>query len=747
MSTACPINMPSQIIQATSHPSHEDVEIETWCTVCDRLILLPPAVDLLSDELESVSGRVNVKAKKTKTAIVHPPLKRSQAAALAKLAKLPVPPSRPKPVEPTRPHLLQRRSCSAAAKPFNAQLYCSPECAEVDQKQSSVQVQDMENYMAACGCPGDLNEVLVSPVNLDELAITSEPKLPSAEGDHINFGYFEMAINGVENSLLERDRRRSLHSRTTSSGQVPTVSSCWTTGAGMKRKNSRGYPMLSPFEHVTAPNLTVASTESLSSMWSSCDGRTFSEGSATGGANTKLASSLGIGYGGYDLGLPAMSDALSSGSSGERRRGSQTSPWSNYMVHFTPLVQPTAGKTHISSPLSSRRPSGNSTRSASSLEIDGYPSNLPPPLAQKQHLDFGSAPAGTASLMQYAAAFHRTSSSTQLSHLSQVIVTPKHIEPSIHVSRPNLVRGRSSTGSRTYTTSSTGAVPPVSRNVRFRDRSASASANFDADRGKPVFSPVNVMTLGTSLAPSVLRSTPTDGSSTPTQSLVQRGMSTSSEQYSSGAPSLPALLGAFAMSRTLSKDSSRSARSEVASPIFEVDEDVLANASAEQSSVSTPDTERPRSTYREISSKASSPLKRDSSEGFNRPGFAPYAGPTMAITIGDEIRASPLPPTLPICRSLSPACFGGKSLPIAPVGLTAYKAIPRPRRATQASAAICLERAVASAVPAKLSSSVGPHREWSWEKMAGECPVKTYDLPQAALGQNGKAFKPLFYFH
>ncbi|KAJ9123592.1 hypothetical protein QFC24_003808 [Naganishia onofrii] len=735
-----------EIAQPTSHSSDEEVEIETWCTVCDRLILLPPAVDLPSNEVDSVSARVNVKTKKTKTAIVHPPLKRSQAAALAKLAKLPVPPSRPTPVEPTRPHLLQRRSCSAGTKPFNGQLYCSPECAEVDQKQSSVQIQDMEKYMAACGCPGDLNEILVSPVEFNEPVITSESKLSAVEGDNINFGYFEMAINGVENSLLERDRRRSLHSRTTSTGQVPTASSCWMTGAGMKRKNSRGYPMLSPFENVTAPDPTVASTDSLSSMWSSCDGRTYSEGSTSGGAHSKLAGSPGVGNGGYDLGMPATSDASSSGSSGSRRRGSQTSPWSNYMAHFTPLVQPAAGRTHMSSPSTSRRPSSNSTRSASSLGINGHPTNLPLPLAQEQHLDFGSAPAGTASLMQYAAAFHRTSSSTQLSHLSQVIVTPKHIEPSLHVSRPKLVRGRSSTGSRTQATSSSDAVPQVSRNVRFRDRSASASANFDADRGKPVFSPVNVTTLGTSLAPSVLRSTPTDGSSTPTQSLVQQGMSNINSQYSSASPSLPALLGAFAMSRTLSKDSGRSGRSEVASPIFEVDEDILANASAEQSSVSTPDTERPRS-YREISSKTSSPLKKDSNEGFRRPNFAPYAGPTMAVTIGDEIRASPLPPTFAICRSLSPACFGGKSLPIAPIGLNAYKPAPRPRRATQASAAVSLERAVASAVPAKLSSSVGPHREWSWEKMAGECPVKTYDLPQAALGQNGKAFKPLFYFH
>ncbi|KAJ9120942.1 hypothetical protein QFC22_002878 [Naganishia vaughanmartiniae] len=583
-----------------------------------------------------------------------------------------------------------------------------------------------------------------NPVDLDELTNASEPKYALAEGDNINFGYFEMAINGVENSLLERDRRRNLHSRTTSTGQLHTPSPCWTTGAGMKRKNSRGYPMLSPFENVTAPDPTVASTESLSSLWSSCDGRTYSEGSASGGANTKLASSLGVGYGGYDLGLPTTSVASSSGSSGSRRRGSQTSPWTNYMAHFTPMVQPATSKTRMSSPPSSRRPSGNSTRSASSLGINGHPAILPLPIAQEQHLDFGSAPAGTASLMQYAAAFHRTSSSTQLSHQSQVIVTPKHLEPSTHSCRPNLVRGRSSTGSRTLTTLSADAVPQVHKNVRFRDRSASASANFDADRGKPVFSPVNVTTLGTSLAPPVLRSTPTDGSCTPTQSLVQQRMSTSNEHYSAAAPSLPALLGAFAMSRTLSKDSGRSGRSEGTSPIFEVDEDILMNVSAEQSSVSTPDTERPRSTY--WSSKTSSPLKK-SGEGFGHPSFAPYAGPTMAVTIGDQIRASPLPSTIPICRSLSPACFAGKSLPTAPVGLIAYKSSPRRRRATQASAAICLERAVASAVPAKLSSSVGPHREWSWEKMAGECPVKTYDLPQAALGQNGKAFKPLFYFH
>ncbi|KAJ9111094.1 hypothetical protein QFC19_001293 [Naganishia cerealis] len=742
MSAAGPFIMSSPAITYTaSHPSDEEVEIETWCTVCDRLIILPP-VDLLSSEMETVSGRVNAKSKKAKPAVVNPPLKRSQAAALAKLAKLPVPPSRPRPVEPTRPHLLQRQSSTCPTKPFNAQLYCSPECAEVDQKQSSVQVQDMEKYMAACGCPGDLNEVLVSPVDLDELAVTSESKFPSAEGDNINFGYFEMAIHGVQNSLLERDRRRSLHSQSTPTGQLPTMGSCWTTGASMKRKNSRGYQIPSPFETIAAPDHTVASTDSLSSMWSSCDGRTYSEGSANCGVNTKYASPFGVGYGGYDLGLPVTSDESSSGSSSSRRRGSQTSPWSNYLAYFTPLVQATSGKTHVATTPSARRPSGTSTRSSSSQGISGYSSMLPPPVAQEPQQDFGSAPAGTASLMQYAAAFHRTSSSTQLPHLSHVITAPITKQ----ASRPTLVRGRSSTGSRMHTTSAD-AVPQVSKNVRFRDRSASASANFDADRGKPVFSPVNVMTLGSSLSSSVLRSTPTDGLSTPTQSLVKQSMLTPNQQSPTEAASatLPGLLGAVQMSRTLSKDSARSGRSEVASPIFEVDEDML---STEASSVIVTHAGLPRSADAKVSSKPSSPLKKDSSQGFTRPMIAPYADPTMAVTIGDEIRTSPAPPMVPICRSLSPACFGGKSLPTSSLGMNAStKAAPRPRRATQASGAICLERPVASAVPAKLSSSVGPHREWSWEKEAGQCPVKTYDLPEAALGQNGKAAKPLFYFH
>ncbi|KAI5452804.1 hypothetical protein NCC49_000549 [Naganishia albida] len=722
MSALTSINMPLPTTRsAPVQVDSEDGEIETWCTVCDRLIILPPVHS--SNVPVEPTPLVNGKIKKPKSAVVNPPLKRSQAAALAKLAKLPVPPSRPKPVEPTRPHLLQR---ICTAKPFNNQLYCSAECAEIDQKQSDAQIEHLERYMATCGCDSDVNEVLVSPVALDEPAVgaSKDASKTATNFDDINFGYFEMAINGVEKSLLERDRRRSMHSNA-SSGRSNGQGMSWATGVGMKRKNSRGHTAPSPFETVT-PAPGAASTDSLSSMWSSCDGRTFSDDSGSG--ITRNGAPLGSGYGGYDLGLPSTS-ASSSGSSAPRRRGSQTSPWSQSMALFTPLVPPAQAKPVSPSP-SGRRSSANS-RSLSTGFHNVLPTIDSVPIVQQQ--DFGSAPAGTASLMQYAAAFHRTSSTTNLPHLTQIIANSKHVE-GIPPVRPQLLRGRSSV---------TDGTPQSSKNVRFRDRSASASANF-ADRGRPTFSPVNVTMLGTSLAPSILRSTPTDGSSTPTQSLVKQSVLSNQQQPTSpipGPPSFSAMLAAAPLTRSLSKDSRRSNKSDLGSPIFEVDEE-MAMRSAERTPVS-PGTARPRSAFSTSSFK--SPSFKGSSQS-KQSSFRPYADATMALTIGDEIRASPLPPPIPICRSLSPACFGGKSLPTA-APATKSSLTPRRRRATQA--AIAVPPAItASAVPAKLSSSVGPHREWSWEKLAGQCPVKTYDLPEAALGQcNGKTAKPLFYFH
>ncbi|KAJ9107080.1 hypothetical protein QFC20_003805 [Naganishia adeliensis] len=735
MSALTSINMP--LPSARSAPMHddsEDGEIETWCTVCDRLIILPPVI-AQTVPLETAPV-VNGKIKKPKSAVVNPPLKRSQAAALAKLARLPVPPSRPKPVEPTRPHLLQR---ICTTKSFNNQLYCSAECAEIDQKQSDVQIEHLERYMATCGCDSDVNEVLVSPIAFDE-PVTAASKDTSAKaatnGDDINYGYFEMAINGVEKSLLERDRRRSLHSNALS-GRSNGHGMSWTTGVGMKRKNSRGYTVPSPYETVTAPAPEAASTDSLSSMWSSCDGRTFSDDSSSGAVTRNGA--LGFGYGGYDLGLPLTSEYSSSGSSGSRRRGSQTSPWSHSMALFTPLVPPAQAKPVSSSP-SGLRSSTVNIRSLSNGFANVLPTIDSVPIVQQQ--DFGSAPAGTASLMQYAAAFHRTSSTTNLPHLTQVITNSKPAEGMPPV-RPQLLRGRSSAGSRSTLAFATDGTPQSSKNVRFRDRSASASANF-ADRGRPAFSPVNVTMLGTSLAPSILRSTPTEGSSTPTQSLVKRSVLNNQQQASSpgaGPASFSALLAAAPMTRSLSKDSARSNRSELASPIFEVDEE-MAMRPAERTPMS-PGTARPGSALSTSSFKSSS-FKGSSQSA--QPPFRPYADATMALTIGDEIRSSPLPPPVPIFRSLSPACFGGKSLPTAAPALKS-SLTPRPRRATQVAIAVPPTIA-ASAVPAKLSSSVGPHREWSWEKLAGQCPVKTYDLPEAALGQcNGKTAKPLFYFH
>lgn len=739
------LNMPIQSAPSAFADDSEDGEIETWCTVCDRLITLPPA-NFPTVPIETVP-LANGKIKKPKSALVNPPLKRSQAAALAKLAKLPVPPSRPKPVEPTRPHLLQR--ICTATKSFNNQLYCSAECAEIDQKQSDVQIEHLERYMATCGCSGDVNEVLVSPVAFDEPTAAVQSKYTATtsainHGDDINFGYFEMAINGVENSLLERDRRRSMNNQNASSGRSNGQGMSWTTSVGMKRKNSRGCAVPSPFETITSTAPGAASTDSLSSMWSSCDGRTFSDDSGSG--ITRHGASLGFGYGGYDLGLPSTSESSSSGSSTSRRRGSQTSPWNHSMALFTPLVPPAQAKPAVSSSPSGRRTSSINTRSLSTGFANVLPTIDSEPISPQQ--DFGSAPAGTASLMQYAAAFHRTSSSTNLPHLSQVISSPKVADQGMAPVRPQLLRGRSSAGSRSNLASASDGTPS-SKNVRFRDRSASASANFDADRG-PAFSPVNVAMLGTSLAPSILRSTPTDGSSTPTQSLVKQSVLNSHQQASSPgvAPtSFSAFLAATPMTRSQSKDSARSGRSaEVSSPIFEVDEELVMRSSAGPLP-NSPVTARPRSVHSTSSSKSSSSFKGSSSIQSKQPSFRPYADATMALTVGDEIRSSPLPPPVPICRSLSPACFGGKSLPTAAVASKSSLTAARPRRATQVAIAVPPAIVAASAVPAKLSSSVGPHREWSWEKIAGQCPVKTYDLPEAALGQNGKTAKPLFYFH
>lgn len=335
--------------------------------------------------------------------------------------------TKPTPIETTQPAPIPRAAPVAvpvpAAPVYNTDLYCSAACAEKDLVRSGEQIDQLGKEMQALEWSGERDE-LPSPlwagtessasasegedVNVVKphdatvkthpthpgTAVKAEPKIVSQTlSDEFDFtGYFDMAVRGVDYGLMERERRRSVHSQKS----TPSI----LTGMMMKRNisNGGGNTGSGAGGYGYGYNQTVSSSDSLSSMWSSSDGKTFSEDS---GASV---------YAGYGL------------HGGRPLRG------------FTPLngnKPPGSGTQSPAGPLSpnSRRPSMISARSLSFSRQAGAVatgssarlqngSATPAMSRRPSHTnpnggEPGSAPASTL-FQSYAASFHRTPSSIEL---------------------------------------------------------------------------------------------------------------------------------------------------------------------------------------------------------------------------------------------------------------------------------------------------------------------------------------------
>ena len=328
-----------------------------------------------------------------------------------------------------------------------------------------------------------------------------EPKIVSqTSSEEFDFsGYFDMAVRGVDYGLLERERRRSSHSQKA----TPSI----LTGMMMKRNSGSGSA-----GYGYGYNQTVSSSDSLSSMWSSSDGKTFSEDS-----NASM-------YAGYGL-------------HGRPLRG------------FTPLTKPGSGAQSPAGPLSpnSRRPSMVSARSLSfsrqaGVAVNGNSSSgrlhsgNTPAMSRRSSNHNGepeSAPASTL-FQSYAAAFHRTPSSIELAR-------PLPISPP---ARPHRALG----GSRRASCTEEEAFQDA---LRMEKR---ASTSAETMRGRHSFAPIS-LTLGDYLNADKQESLAT----TPTQRLAGESRVQATRDASPG----------HAIRRSISRDS----KTELEFPIFEEEED------------------------------------------------------------------------------------------------------------------------------------------------------------------------------
>lgn len=535
-------------------------EVDAWCAVCDRLIAVarpaneedaegnPPASKSKVDEngvpqfikpmparIPSKKLKVSCKTRLCKASVIpgankpwailqrtvaQPGLKRTNTQTrLAALAMKPTPieTSQPAPISVPVP----------AAPVYNTELYCSAACADKDLVRSSEQINQLEKEMQALNWNRD---ELPSPlwpstessasasegedgvVKLNETTIKVgltagaevEPKIVSqTSSDEFDFtGYFDMAVRGVDYGLMERERRRSIHSQKA----TPSI----LTGMMMKRNSASGSGV-----YGYGFNQTVSSSDSLSSMWSSSDGKTFSEDS---NAST---------YAGYGL-------------HGRPLRG------------FTPLNKPGSGSESPSGPLSpnSRRPSMASARSLSfsrqaGVAVNGASSStrlqsgIPPAMSRRSsnhNGEPGSAPASTL-FQSYAANFHRTPSSVELAR-------PLPISPP---ARAHRALG----GSRRASCTDEEAFQEALKT----ERRASTSTSADTMRGRhSSFAPIS-LALGDYLNANKQDSL----ASTPTQRLSNDLRTQTGRDVSPG----------HSMRRSISRDS----KTELEFPIFEEEED------------------------------------------------------------------------------------------------------------------------------------------------------------------------------
>lgn len=276
----------------TSGRRFEEMEIANWCTVCEKLIVPPGSV--VADEEGLVFGRTStIKARRRKDVgedldmplivngqvkpVVPRKMKRNLSGGASTGLKRVNPTSR---LSSTRN--LAALIAAAAATPvpqptYNIELYCSEACAAKDRADTESQIVGLASLYDGMRVNTTRRDSSYSDVqppsplfigssdseSTGATSVTSEgvdKTAPIAD----EFDYFRMQTEGVNNGLIERQRRRSNQS-----------------GRAIVRP-----PTLAPHAHAAA----AASSDSLYSMWSSSG--TFSE---DGGYPVSRSSSHGAG--------------------------------------------------------------------------------------------------------------------------------------------------------------------------------------------------------------------------------------------------------------------------------------------------------------------------------------------------------------------------------------------------------------------------------------------------------------------
>ena len=685
-------------------PYIPELEVDSWCAVCDRLIQTPTLVsdnegaDKTESKLAAKGNKFDengvpqfikpmparIPSKKLKASFLatikhrfkclqaemsryqrtagQPGLKRSNTQTrLANLASKPTPIETAQPAVPIIP---------ATVPVYNRNLYCSVECSDKDLVLSGEQVGQLEKEIQAMDWHGARDE-LPSPLwpGTESSTSASEgeesskveshstvPKIISvtptnATNDFDFGGYFDMAVRGVDYGLMERERRRSSQSQKGG----PSI----LTGMMTKRTSSTG---ASAYGY--GFNQTVSSSDSLSSMWSSSDGRTFSEASSA---------SMFAGYG-----MP-----------GKPFRG------------LTPLNRADSGNQSSGGPTSpnSRRPSMASARSLSFTKQAGTPTGngqgvrtqaTTSNMSRQASLvagEPGSAPPLT-SFQSYAASFHRTPSTTDLAR-------PLPISPPSRPFQPLCGNRRSSCNcgeERDF---------QVSHHSERR-----GSSSTETMRGQNSFAPIS-LTLGEYLGSGVRQDAL---GATPTQRMTSNAMG---------------LFPGELMRRSISRDSNKS-RTDLDFPIFEEEE--------QQNAIDGGKKTRTRTASVASSSRSSKSIS------LARNGSYVFLGsPQTAITIGDHIVPQGSLPSKPMfCRSPpSPARH-----PLQMASSYDDKTITRNKRHSHREKTAPVQATGPIDRQRKFSETT---RSFSWTDLEKEGKVTTYALPPAAIAKSNDT-KKLFYF-
>lgn len=420
----------------------------------------------------------------------------------------PIEPSRLSPTSPLTENPSSPSSSSPQLPQYNQNLYCSAVCSDVDGRRSSKQAEELEvelkglwagefgyeNEMVSPGwvgtpdgtksaTPGEETQK-PSPTSINSKAAVSEPF-------NEDFGYFDMARYGVQHGLMERERRRSLHAQSNgmnSTPVLPIINNSASNSIAMQRGGSTqsGYSQGA-----------ISSSDSLSSMWSSSDGRTFSEdsseyrwssnyGSSINNSNNNATNNSGRGNGGFR----GMTPMVSYNNNKPNRSDSTSSerPAQLGSAMQRPVLAGHRSLSHgIPRMTSSKQQSGMMASHGSTINLNGNGSEP------------GSAPTSSSLLHSYAMAFHRTPSSADL---QRVGVPSPVLPPTIEDE----------------------TIDPLAaiHNTKSRRRDSSTETSLGQRRNsRAAFSPVSYASLGSSFtADAMARNRSSDEASTPTQSLV-----------------------------------------------------------------------------------------------------------------------------------------------------------------------------------------------------------------------------------